>query len=342
MDKGIKNSLSSLCLVSLFFVGNAVINLPFGYGCNAALLGFITAFLLCLPLILLFSKTSLKKEKAPLSVAFSLIFVLYSLFCGIVTFRNYVTFSDRIILPEIGSFFPTLLFLFLLWLICKGKKEAVLKLALISAILVFSLVIILCLLSLDSMSLTALLPKNPPSLKETGYQTLSFVSMSFIEGVVLMGFINSENKKAIMKGYFTGAAILLIILLQCISVFGYSLTARLDYPYAFAMSIITFGDKFSRMEGFSYLLYFSCTLIKTAVCLISARDSLTLLFPKTKKFFFPAALFIYGIISVFTNIFVNLPFIYIAPFLIVPPVILVIYYCIPLRCSTKSKGPRFP
>lgn len=324
MDAKLNRNISYIALVTLFFVGNAAINLPFGENINGAFLGFLLAVLFSLPFILRISHISLSGKNTPLNISLKLLFAVYALFCGIVTLRNYVTFSDIIILPEIGSFFPSLLFLLLLWLICREKESVLLKLSLICAALVFICVIFLFLLNLDSMSFKELIPKEMPTVKEIGYQMLAYVSMSFIEGIVLIGIIKNKGNVVMLGGFLTGAAVLLIILLQSVAVFGYSLLSRLDYPYASTMSIITFGDKFSRMEGFSYLLYFSCTLIKTAVCVRTAKETLCTLFPKIKKYFMPAVFTVYGTLCIFTDFFVNLPFIYVAPFLIIPPLILII------------------
>ncbi len=324
MDTKINNNLSYIALISLFFIGNTVINLPFGENINGSLPGFFIAVLASIPFVLRISKISLSANKSFFGVTVTCLFVMYALFCGIVTLRNYVTFSDKIILPEIGSFFPSLLFLGLLWLICREKGSVLLKLSLISALLVFITVIILFLLSLNNISLKALIPNKSPTLKEIGYQALSYLSMSFIEGVVLIGIIKEKKRKAILGGFLTGAAVLLIVLLQSVSVFGYSLLSNLNYPYASAMSVITFGDKFSRMEGFSYLLYFFCTLIKTAVCIKAAKSALCKFFPKTEKYFMPAVLTVYALLCVFTDFFVNLPFMTVAPFLTIPAVILTI------------------
>ena len=324
MDAKVNNNLSYIALISLFFIGNTVINLPFGESINGSIPGFLIAVLISVPFIMHISKISINFNKSFLGVAGVSLFVLYALFCGIVTLRNYVTFSDKIILPEISSFFPSLLFLILLWLICREKDNVLLKLSLISALLVFITVIVLFFLSLNSMSIKALIPKKIPTLKEIGYQGLSYLSMSFIEGIVLIGFIKKNGRKAMLSGFFTGAALLFVVLIQSVSVFGYTLLSRLNFPYASAMSVITFGDKFTRMEGFSYLLYFSCTLIKTAVCVKAAKSAICSLIPKAQKYFLPAVVIIYGALCVFTDFFVNLPFMTIAPFLLIPAVILTV------------------
>lgn len=324
MDTKINKNFSNIALFSLFFIGNAVINLPFSDSIKGALPGFLIAFIASIPFILQIRKINLPAEKNVLNISINVLFLIYALFCGIVTLRNYVTFSDKIILPEIGSFFPSLLFLLLLWLICREKDSVLLKLSLISAFLVFAIVLVLFLLSFNNFSFGQLIPKELPSFKEIGYQAISYIAMSFIEGIVIIGFLNLRTNKSILGGFFWGAAILFLIILQVVAVFGYSALSNIKHPYASAMSVITFGDKFSRMEGFSYLLYFSCTLIKTAVCIKSARNCVNRIFPKANKYFMPVVLSIYGALCIFTDIFTNLPFMNIAPFLLLPPIIMLV------------------
>ena len=48
--------------------------------------------------------------------------------------------------------------------------------------------------------------------------------------------------------------------------FGAQMSGEFDYPYAMAISTVTFGNLFSRLDGFSYFIYFVTALIKITVC----------------------------------------------------------------------------
>lgn len=316
MVKRINYLLPRISLIALFIIGNTVINLPFGNGINASLLGFVAAFIISIPLIVAFA------NYVPNNTFSVLLFCFYAIFCGIVTLRNYVTFSEKIILPEISSFFPTLLFLALLWLICREKQQVILKLSLIFGAVILILTILLFAFSLDNMSIKAIIPQGSITIKDTLFQGISYFGMSIAQSIVISGLFKSD-KKEMLSGYATAFSFLLICLIQCLATFGYTLITQLNYPYSAAMSVISFGDKFSRMEGFSYMLYFSCTLIKTAVCIISAKNTFVLRFKKGEKYFLPLVLGLYAIVSIFTKTFSNLPFLKVAPFMIIPPIILV-------------------
>ncbi|MBE6739726.1 MAG: hypothetical protein E7565_05355 [Ruminococcaceae bacterium] len=319
MENKLKNSFSGICLYSLFFIGNTIINLPLKEYTKGSIIGFLVAFLLGFIVILRLNSISFNPKNSFTAKTIYLFLCLYSLLCGIVTLRNFVTFSDRIILPEISGFFPTLLFLILVWFLCRKDEKVILKLSFISFIAISVMVILLFVFSLKFLSFDFLNEKMP-TLKEIGYQSLAYFSMSFIQSVIIFGFLKKE-KSSLLGGYIIGGAFLFLTLIQCVATFGFSSLNNLLNPYSSAVGIITFGDKFSRLEGFSYFIYFACTLFKTVIALKSAKNFFGATFKRCEKFFLPVSLLVYLLISVFTNIFINIPFITIAPFLCIPPII---------------------
>ncbi len=319
MENKLKHNFSYICLYSLFFIGNTVINLPFKEYTRGSIFGFIIAFLLGFLVILRLKSIEFTEKSTIVSKVIYLFLCLYALLCGIVTLRNFVTFSDRIILPEISSFFPTLLFLLLIWFLCRQNEKVILKLSFISLTVIVFLVVLLFLFSIKFLSFD-FLTQNLPTIKEIGYQTLAYFSMSFIQGIIIFGFVRKAHTSYV-GGYIIAGFVLFLTLVQCIGTFGFSSLSNLMTPYSSAVGIITFGDKFSRLEGFSYFIYFATTLIKTVISLKAAKNFFCVSFKKAENFFFPAVLIIYLLISVLTNIFTNLPFIIIAPFLTAPPII---------------------
>lgn len=319
MENKLKHSFSHICLYCLFFIGNTIINLPFKEYSKGSVSGFLTAFLLGFIVITRLKKLSFSENKKAFSKILYFFLCLYAVFCGLVTLRNFVTFSDRIILPEISSFFPTLLFLLLIWFILSKNESVILKLSLICFMALSVLVTVLFLFSFEFLSFD-FSTTSLPTLKETGYQTAAYLSMSFLQGIILLG-LKEKNTDAYKGGYILAGIFLFITLIQCIATFGFSALSELLNPYSSAVGIITFGDKFSRLEGFSYFIYFASTLIKTVICLTCAKNFFKGVVKKGEKLFLPAVLLIYLLISVLTNVFANLPFLTVAPFLFIPPII---------------------
>lgn len=322
MENKLKHNFSYISLYCLFFIGNTIINLPFKEHTTGSLLGFIIAFVLGFLLILRLNSINITQKNTVVSKIINFFLCVYALLCGIVTLRNFVTFSDRIILPEISSFFPTLLLLLLVWFLCRQNEKVLLKLSFISTVVVIMLVIILFLFSIKFLSFD-FLTKEIPSIKDIVYQSIAYFSMSFIQSIVLLGFIKKAHTSYV-GGYILGSAVLFLTLIQCVGTFGFSALSNLSNPYSSAVGIITFGDKYSRLEGFSYFIYFACSLIKTVVSIIAAKNFYCNSIKKSEKFFIPIIIVLYLMISVLTKIFTNLPFANIAPFLIIPPILFII------------------
>lgn len=327
MDKS-KSVSSYLALTALFVIGNSIINLPFKEHTEGSILGFFIALILSIPFYLKFSFISLNTNKI-----YNFLFLFYAVFIGLTSYRNFVTFSDKVILPEASLFLPTLAFTFLLYKLSKAKFSAILKMSFILLTLSAAVVIFLLILSADNIKLSNIIPPTVPNKSDILYQTAAYFSMSFIEGIILIPFNNNENRKGLFYGFLIGAFIIFLSIIQILGVLGYGTTAFLSHPYSSSVSTITVSSKFSRMEGFSYLLFFSATLIKTSVSMKAANIAYTNIFKKGEKFFLPAITLVYFIFAVFTDIFINLPFTVILPFLTFPALILT-WFTLPAKRHT--------
>ncbi|MEE0840063.1 MAG: GerAB/ArcD/ProY family transporter [Acutalibacteraceae bacterium] len=317
MDR-VKKNIPLITLTGIFIIGNAVINLPFSQYPQGVILGFILSVTSGFFFILL-SERSFKTQndkKLPKTI-----FTLYCLLSAIVTVRNFITFSDRVLLPEMKGLLPSLLFLVLLYFLCKSGKKVILKISVISAVLILISTILLLFLSLENIKLNSFFNVRLSDIKGIFYEATAFLSLSFMQIVILMYFLKEEKaKNSIKTGYFLGVAVLLICFIQSIGVLGVSLTGRLLNPYAQSVSIISFGDRLSRMEGFSYFLYFSASLIKAGVCLLAGKRCIASLNKKAEGLYLMLSLIIIAVFCVFTSFFKDISFIYIAPFLAVPPI----------------------
>ncbi len=312
-----KNNIPVITLTIVFLIGNTVINLPFSDYPQGVILGFILSVILGYFYICLGSK---KLSNAKFSKLDRIFFALYCLLSSLVTVRNFVTFSDRVLLPEISSVYPAILFVLLLWFLCRQDIKIIYKISIVSAVIIIISCAVLFLMSIENISLSDFYKLNF-HLKGIVYEAVSFLSISFLQSVILLRFINDYTEiKSIKKGYIIAVSLLFLCFVQSIGVFGISLTGKLLNPYADSVSIISLGSKSTRLEGFSYFLYFSATLIKSAVCIIAGKHSLSSVNKKAEKLWLPCCMIIIGGFCIFTAFFVNIDFIYIAPFLFIPPI----------------------
>ena len=328
METKLKGNIHSICLVTLFLIGNALINLPLQKYVSSSLPGFIIAVIIAVP-FMYFCSSLIRKANANVSGFYSkftfFLLALYSAFCGLTSIRNYITFSDIVILPEANSFFPVIIFILITAFLSTRRKEVIIKLCLVFTLFISLAIVFLFISGIGNMRLSNLFNVNF-SLKGILYQCFSFLAISFLEGIVLVAFFTSLNKskKVFLTGTLFAFLLLFIALIQTVSVFGYSVMESQRFPFADTMSVIYFGDKYTRLEGFSYFIYFACSLIKTSVCVRVFTDYTGKVFPKIKKYALPVILFVYLIFCVFVSFFKNLDFIVVAPFLLLPPFIIML------------------
>lgn len=312
-------SIPLIFVVAVFILGNSVINLPFTkYGSNA-FFGIILALIISLPLFILYDKikNNLKTDTIYGKV-FIIFYSLYCLFSGIICMRNFITFSDKVILPEINSLFPIVLYLILVYILSVSDEKVIIKTAFAGGLVITVIMLLMFILSTKNMSFSGLLPQNEFDLKGIFYECFSYISLSFAPAVCLFGFISKNNQKIYFKGYLLGSVLLIITFLQSIAIMGYELSSQLIHPYASSVSIITLGNSYSRLEGFSYLIYFTASLSKTALCVLVAKKSFCLTFPKTKRIFLPIVLVIFGAVSLFVSYFKNIDIMKVSPYILLP------------------------
>lgn len=317
MEK-VRNNIPSITVTTIFLIGNTVINLPFSEYPQGVIIGFFLSVILGYLFISLLGK---RLSKAKLSKADKVFFALYCLFCATVTVRNFITFSDRVLLPEISSVYPSILFVLLLWFVCRQERKILLKLSVVSAVIIVISCAVLFLFSIKNIKLSSFSVLSLTDIKGILYEAAAFLSMSFLQSVILIYFLECHSfTGSVKKGYIIAVTVLLVCFIQSIGVFGVSLTGRLINPYADSVSIISLSGKSTRLEGFSYFLYFSATLIKSAVCILSGSHSLSSVNKKAEKLYPLCCTVIIGLFCVFTSFFKNIDFIYIAPFLALPPI----------------------
>ena len=74
-------------------------------------------------------------------------------------------------------------------------------------------------------------------------------------------------------------------------VLGGEVAGEAAYPYSTLTSIISFGRNFSRLDGFTYYIYFYSSIIKNSVC-VSVLTELLNIKKKTAVFVLTAVLII--------------------------------------------------
>lgn len=280
MNSKTNYSLHTIFLSALFLMGNTVIVLPFSSSDDKTFLGYITAFFISFAVIFLISpaadKLYCKRDfKSPFQkVVFILLYSFTAILALIEAYRcfyQYSSFVSRTVLQSVSPFLISAIFALIAIYLSFRHSSIVLKFSLFSFVLVFIAVVAFFIMSFKNFRLDNISLLQMPSPKELFSQTSPYILKVFLPFFLILVYRNCEfgktDKKQALWGFTLGGITLALTLLNSILLFGADFCAKLSFPYASAISTVTVGYLFSRMDGFSYFIYFACCLIKISVCI---------------------------------------------------------------------------
>ena len=246
-------------LSALFILGSSIINLPFNNADKLTFLGFIVAFLLSLLLVFLVYEFNFLKYPIVLLAVY---------FIG-ETLIVFLQFISKTLLPKSQNFWVLLLFLVPLIYFCFRKTTEILNFSLISGVACGLLLIFFFFATLKDFNLENIYIYSFPKVKNLFYQALPYVKSVTLPTAVLALYAKQHktSKTVAITGICVGNAFLLVSIFNSVLLFGAKMSGEFNYPYAMAISTVTFGNLFSRLDGFSYFIYFVTTLIKATVCI---------------------------------------------------------------------------
>ena len=262
-------TVSSAAAVAVFTAANGLIRAPY-FG--TSILPFAAAAVLSFPAVgaaqFLFLKIN-RSGAAVLKKAVLLILSIASAFAAVFALREYAHFIFDDVLTHENYLVIKAIFTVCVFALAAARKQAIYKFSFLSAVLVSGVFAVLFLTSLktfDAGNLKSAISFYDFSLKQTG---VYFLKM-FLPTLLAAAFIceNEEAVKAGVLGMSWAVLLTATVLLDCVLSFSLPLAAKLDYPYIDDISTVTVGSLFTRMDGFAYIAFFVCYLVKCAVCAV--------------------------------------------------------------------------
>ena len=269
-------SKHSACLAAIFIIGDAVITLPDAYYGGDIITGFLiaAAFSVAVYFFSLFICRRLQCGgifKSIILTLFLLAAAVYALFNGGRCLLAFLDFANKILLPDGGRFAVAFIFIFTAAVLAVKKDGVILKLSLITAPFFVISVIIFFLLTAKDFETENILPKAVPTFCElkngaTPYIFEIALPAALIPPYFMLSDKTQPRKNAGLWGLVAGLLITALILCDSVLLFGARMSARLPFPLASAVSTVTVGPLFTRMDGIVYCLFFISALIKTVFC----------------------------------------------------------------------------
>lgn len=284
-----KDFKHTVCLIAVFLIGNMIISFPKGEGQRASLWGFV--FCLAFSILLVFFYSYLQSNSAFSVTVFKnggvlgylcfSAFSLLCLFCYIVCCKEYIVLVDTIRLQNTSRFLIAPIFILLTVLLATSKTKIFKSFSLVSFCVIFLCSIFMFSLSVGWAKPHLFYSNLPFNLKQTAVQSLTYFIHSFGQIIVVLLFIGKKDrassKRLLLLGISAGSAVFFICLLQVLLHLGPFVTQLLDFPYAAATGSVTAAKSYSRLDGFTYYIYFICSLIKASVilaCILRSAKSI--------------------------------------------------------------------
>lgn len=277
----------SVAVYALFILGNAVINLPLKNADEYTFLAFLVmsavSVLLCVAVLPIADWVFSEKEPiiGAKKVLIGLLYVMvsvFALFCAGEAFYDFAKFAGEVLLPDTPRLIVFAVFLLVSVFFCSKRQEDTLKFFLLCSILCLVLILFFFFATAHNYSPRNIFIFNLPNFKTfiLGIEPyfLKLLLPSLLLPVYQALIFKKSRQIVCICGTASGFIMLGLCILSSLLLFGAPLSARLDYPYAAAVSTVTVGRIFTRMDGFSYFIYFAASLCKITVCVFIIKSCL--------------------------------------------------------------------
>lgn len=288
--------IRKLAPVVLFTVGNSLIRYPWKEMGSDVTVTFLLspaiallALLLLYPLLRTLFGGVMRSHPIKLIAAVLVAVTVggYALFCAYRACADYISFVTEMILPPTHTFPLALGFLICAAWLSSLDAHRIDSFSLLSLLLVLGFVILLFLFGIpyfQMKNLTTALPKSLPDLK-VALPTLWRESLLplLILSTYFALTVPKQGRAPLAIGTAVGWGILAVCVLQALLTFGASYATELRYPYSYAVRVLSVGPYFFRLEGGSYVLDYLSALLRSAICLATARRLLGRFLPRVAR-----------------------------------------------------------
>ncbi len=277
-------------LAALFILGNGVIIFPTSVADEYTFLAYLLcvglAFLLFFVLTRLISKVySFRPTADTKTYKKALLTILYfvsaavALYYTVDTFYDFSLFVSELALKDFPIIVGFISFLAVAVFMNLCKNSAFYKFAVIAFLFTALVIIFFFLASLKNYRISNIFIFRLPPLKALFAQTKEYF-MGLILPVLLFLCFEASVFKDTPKAYTfwgitSGSVLLGLCILNSVLLFGTRFSGALDYPYASAVSTVTIGRLFTRLDGFSYFVYFAAAITRITVCTILIKSLFT-------------------------------------------------------------------
>lgn len=272
------------CLTALFVLGSGVITLPTKnadrYTLYALFISLLFSFGIFLVIFTLQKFFLAKSNRSTASKIFAVLIYIsvavYSLFNFAYTFKIFARFAADILLKDTSYLTAAILLGLVIWFFVSRKQEDVLKFCLVCLIAALPVILFFFLAAIGDFQIRNIFIYTFPDFKTLFKNLLPFLKEVSLPLIILLPFCtaNRTRAKSSATGILTGYILLILCISSSLLLFGPLFAARIEYPYTAAVSTVSVGRLFTRMDYFSYFIYFTSSVIRITVCIHTVKECL--------------------------------------------------------------------
>ena len=297
-ERKINFSLPSAFALALFLIGGEILSVGRESVSDAYSSGI--AFIIAILFIgaaasasrSVFGEDHPKPSKRITSAAFGILAAAAAIFVTIKSAMELSSFADEVMLLRAPTYLVVPLFLMFCVLLSSRGAGVVKKYAFISAVAIVVGAVALIFLSLPSIDLRQIeLSGGAPrssSVAEAFVERFAPLCLPLVYLSCGRGRGSKDRKHdpisplSASVGVLIGGAILTLVHFNVTLLLGSELAREVSFPYSAAMSAVSTGKLFMRMEGLSYLIYFLAATTRTSIAL-GTLGALSMRFLKLKR-----------------------------------------------------------
>lgn len=188
---------------------------------------------------------------------------------------SFIKFISIDLLPDTPRFFILLPFVFVLVYLSFKKTSTLLKFSLICGLLSVAVIAFFFLATFKDFNFKNIFIYDLPNFDTVFSQSFFYFKSLVIPALLLGVFAKQERIKKVVlfSGLGLGLVCLAVTILNSVLLFGIKFSGELSYPYSSAGSTVTFGNLFTRLDGFLYFVYSATCITKCAVGIFIAKKS---------------------------------------------------------------------
>lgn len=281
-QSGFKTHLMFLC--AMMILGQSISIFPIKLDENAVfhyLFSFFTGLFFMIISSFATKQFFALKRNTPLKKAVCVIVYLRIAVYGFVTFADCL-FDFKEVISKVlffsSGFIGVLIFCGAVFCFLAHRQENILKFSLISAVFCLAVILFFGIFLFENYHFKNLYIKELPEIKTTVSGVVPLLRKIFLPTGLLYFYKHFTGlccrKGVLIKGYILGGIFLSAALLCPILIFGTEFIGELEFPFNSAVTTLSIGRLFSRLDGIMYVVYFISALLKSVVCLFVGIKSL--------------------------------------------------------------------